>query len=339
MKTSKDPIIHLSSSAASPSPAGKPLSEIRMRDPFILESTPGAFVLFGTTDEDPWGGPATGFDCYTSEDLETWIGPKVAFRPPVGFWSDTQFWAPEVHAHQGRFFMLATFASSAHTRPRGVAVLVSESATGPFEPWSAGPVTPSEQPCVDGTLFIEPDGDPWIVYSRGAEGIFGGEAGISDGEMYALRLSPDLKKPIGRSSILFTASTASWSVPLRFPDGVEPPKELNLATDPRFTDGPFLIRSLDGSLLMLWSSHGKTGYTLGIARSQSGSITGPWTQQAEPLWSGNGGHGMILHTSTGRTCLVFHAPNNTPDERVTLIDVEITTDSIRLGRSRSQPFT
>ncbi len=47
----------------------KPIGEIRVRDPFILESVPGRFVLFGTTDENLWGGPATGFDCYTSDDL------------------------------------------------------------------------------------------------------------------------------------------------------------------------------------------------------------------------------------------------------------------------------
>ena len=42
------------------------LSEIRMRDPFIIESAPGEYTLFGTTDTNLWGGPGTGFDCYSS---------------------------------------------------------------------------------------------------------------------------------------------------------------------------------------------------------------------------------------------------------------------------------
>ena len=46
------------------------LAEIRMRDPFILEADPGKFVLFGTTEGNVWGGPATGSDRYTSNDLE-----------------------------------------------------------------------------------------------------------------------------------------------------------------------------------------------------------------------------------------------------------------------------
>jgi hypothetical protein len=296
------------------------LSDIRIRDPFVLESSPGSFVLFGTTDENVWGGPATGFDCYTSSDLDRWEGPIAAFRPPEDFWSDTQFWAPEVHAYDGRFFMFATFVASS-SRVRGVAVLVSDQPTGPFVPWSDGPLTPLGIPCLDGTLFIDDDSQPWLVYSRGSEGIPGGAAGIADGEMHALRLSGDLREPMGTPELLFTASSASWSRPLRFPAGVEPPPALNLATDPLFTDGPFLVRSLCGALLMLWSSFGEEGYAMGVATSVGGSILGPWAQSTEPLWARNGGHGMLLAASTGTNHLVFHTPNDTPHERATIVEV------------------
>ncbi|WP_255470757.1 glycoside hydrolase family 43 protein [Pseudarthrobacter sp. B4EP4b] len=305
------------------------LDDIRMRDPFILEASPGEFVLCGTTDENVWGGPATGFDCYTSGDLEHWNGPIAAFRPPEGFWADTQYWAPEVHSVNGRFFMLATFATSTGARPRGVAVLVSDHPTGPYEPWSDGPVTPASDPGLDGTLFVDDGAVPWLVYSRGAEGT-PGKAGISDGEMYALRLSQDLKAGVGEPILLFAASSAGWTRPLRFPDGVQPPEGLNLAKDPMFTDGPFLIRSPEGSLLMLWSSHGEAGYAMGIVESESGTITGPWIQNDRPLWSSNGGHGMILRTSKGHDYLVFHWPNNTPDERVKLTEVEIKGARVRI---------
>lgn len=171
----------------------KRLSDIRMRDPFILELSSGGFVLFGTTDMNLWGGPATGFDCFTSDDLATWEGPVPAFRPPVGFWADTQFWTPEVLAHDGRFFMFATIASSdPKAGPRGIQVLVSDEPTGPFVPCSEGPVTPRDVPCLDGTVFFDDDAAPWLVYSRGAEGTPGGPPGIRDGEMYARRLTDDL---------------------------------------------------------------------------------------------------------------------------------------------------
>lgn len=295
-----------------------------MRDPFILEAAPDNFVLFGTTDTKLWGGPATGFDCYTSSDLQQWAGPIAAFRPPVDFWSDTQFWAPEVHAYQGRFFMFATFASS-RSHIRGVAVLVSDAPTGPFAPWSDGPVTPGEVPCLDGTFFVDDDSQPWLVYSRGAEGALGGAPGLADGEMHAVRLSHDLRAALGSPELLFRASSASWSKPLWFPEGVEPPEELNLANDPLFTDGPFVVRSPTGRLLMLWSSFGDDGYALGVAVSESSSVLGPWAQKPEPVWPLNGGHGMIFGDK-----LAFHYPNDTPNERVKLVSVEITADDIRL---------
>ena len=305
------------------------LSEIRMRDPFILEAAPGKFVLFGTSDGNVWGGPATGFDCYTSHDLERWDGPIAAFRPPPGFWADTQFWAPEVYALDGRFFMLATLAASSGSRPRGVSVLVSDSPTGPYQPWSDGPVTPPTQPCLDGTLHVDDDGTRWLIYSRGTEGA-AGAAGISDGEMYALRLSADLRLAADGPVLLFTASSAPWTRPLRFPEGVEPPEGLNLSEDPLFTDGPFVIRGAGGSLLMLWSSHGEAGYAMGIAESTGGTVTGPWIQHPEPLWASDGGHGMVLRTSGGRDYLGFHWPNSTPDERVRLTEVDISGDGIRI---------
>lgn len=305
------------------------LSDIRIRDPFIIEPQPGSFVLFGTTDANVWGGPATGFDCYTSDDLRTWHGPHAAFRPPKEFWSNTQFWAPEVHAYGGKFYMIATFLQAA-SGVRGVATLISDEVTGPYRPWSDGPITPQGVPCLDATLFVEEDGRPWLVYSRGAEGTAHGEPPLADGEMYALELTADLRLPTGEPQLLFYASDARWSRPLQFPDGEEAPAELRLARDPLFTDGPFINRAPDGGLLMLWSSFGDEGYAIGIATSPSGRILGPWAQIDEPLWSRNGGHGMILTTATGEQHLVFHAPNDSPNERAQLVPILFDDGGYRL---------
>ena len=161
-------------------------------------------------------------------------------------------------------------------------------------------------------------------------GIPGGLPGISDGEMWAVALSSDLKTSVGEPVLLFTASSAQWSKPLWFPDGVEPPEQLNLGKDPLFTDGPFVFRSPDRDLLMLWSSFGDEGYAMGVATSESGSVLGPWTQSDEPVWARNGGHGMMLAAPDGRTYLVFHWPNDTPEERVKMVEVGIDADGVRI---------
>jgi arabinan endo-1,5-alpha-L-arabinosidase len=66
---------------------------------------------------------------------------------------------------------------------------------------------------------------------------------------------------------------------------------------------------------MLWSSHGAEGYAIGISRSQSGDIQGPWIHDEKALFDKDGGHGMVFHTFDHQLMLTIHAPNKTPNER------------------------
>lgn len=280
-----------------------PLADIQIRDPFVLTvPEEGAYYLFGSTDADIWKPPATGFDCYRSTDLETWEGPIAAFRPPAGFWSDRNFWAPEVHRYADRYFMFATFKADGVRR--GTQILVADRPQGPFRPWSDGPVTPHDWECLDGTLHVDASGRPWIVFCHEWEQVW-------DGEVVAQRLADDLTHAEGEPIVLFRASSAAWARPLqhpRIPEGV----------DAYVTDGPFLHRLDDGTLLMLWSSFGDSGYAMGIARSSTGTVLGPWEQLPEPIWAADGGHGMIARTLDGQLLLTLHQPNDTPNERTVL---------------------
>src|SRR6185295_7855253 len=103
---------------------------------------------------------------------------------------------------------------------------------------------------------------PWMVFCH--EWVQ-----IEDGTMDAIPLAKDLSKPIGEPVKLFRASEAAWVRPVK-------PGQF-------ITDGPCLHRLSNGTLLMLWSSAGSNGYTVGIARSQSGTIAGPWKQDPKPL--------------------------------------------------------
>lgn len=268
------------------------LGDIRIRDPFVLAvPEERCYYLYGTTDENVWEGPGVGFDCYRSSDLVAWEGPMPAFRAGAGFWGTTQFWAPEVHFWRGRYFMFATFAAG---DVRGTQVLVAEHPAGPFVEFSDGPVTPTAWLCLDGTLHIDGDGEPWIVFCH--EWLQAG-----DGGMYAQRLSADLRRALGAPVLLFRGGDAPWTAPLD-------------SGSQFITDGPWL-RLVGGQLLMLWSSHSANGYAMGMARSESGSVVGPWTHDAVPLWDEDGGHGMIVDTLDGRTLLTLHRPNTSPLER------------------------
>lgn len=276
------------------------LQDIRIRDPFLVhDGAASTYWLYGTTDRNVWAGRAVGFDAYRSQDLVTWEGPIEAFRPPEDFWSESNFWAPEVHRYRDRWHMFATFTSPAGER--GTQVLVADAPEGPFLPWSAGAVTPSRWLNLDGTLHVDDEGDPWIVYAH--------EWGqVHDGIIWAQRLSHDLREPAGRPVFLFNASEAPWTRPV-------PHRTTGEGMLSYVTDGPFLFRLASGHLIMLWSSFGEHGYAMGIAHSQSGTVVGPWSHEEHPIWAADGGHGMILRLHDGSLALTLHQPNVTPHER------------------------
>ncbi len=80
---------------------------------------------------------------------------------------------------------------------------------------------------------------------------------------------------------------------------------------------------------MVWSSFSKTGYTTGVAVSDSGKLAGTWRQQAEPLFSADGGHAMIFKRFDGQLMLVLHSPNKMT-ERAKLFELEDTGDTLRI---------
>ncbi len=292
-------------------------NDIQIRDPFVVPiEEEGMYYLFGTTDVNAWRGKGTGFACYRSSDLMEWDGPIPAFRPPPAFWATTNFWAPEVHPFSGHFYMFASFKAA--TRYRGTQILVSDSISGPYTPLTDGPITPPDWECLDGTLYVDRDGCPWIVFCH--EWVQ-----VHNGAICAMRLSPDLKQAVGRPVFLFNASEGAWVRKSEWP------KEGDQHLFPTYvTDGPFLHRLASGTLVMLWSSMGNKGYAMGIARSETGDVTGPWRQEAEPLWAKDGGHGMMFRAFDGRLMLTFHRPNKTPDERPLFVEVEETGDDIRI---------
>lgn len=287
-------------------------SDIHLRDPFVLPvEAERKYYLYGTTGAHAWTESAAGFDYYTSPDLERWQGPFPAFRPPAGFWADRNFWAPEVHVYRGAWYLFASF--KAEGVRRGTQILAADGLQGPFVPISDGPVTPREWECLDGTLFVDAHGGPWMVFCH--EWVQ-----VGDGEICALRLSDDLALASEEPRLLFRASEAPWAQPIS-----------SKGRHGYVTDGPWLHRLASGALIMLWSSFGAGGYTIGQARSASGDISGPWQQLPEPLYAGDGGHCMVFRAFDGGLRLAFHRPNQSPGERPQFILLRETASSLEIA--------
>ena len=273
--------------------------DIRLRDPYVLVYD-NRYYLYGTRSETAFIGQAYGFDVYVSIDLKNWDGPYEVFHRPDKFWSRKSYWAPEVYLYKGKFYMFATFADE--MKGLGTAVLVSDSPMGPFSLWSDGYITPKEWRCLDGTLYISGDGTPYMVFCHEWRQ-------CHDGTICAIKLSHDLKHSLGEPLQLFAASQAKQFVKKYFLRNY-------------VTDGPFLLRTSDGKLHMLWSTYAKTGYVEAVAHSDTNELTGNWTIDKKPLYDHDGGHGMIFQDLHGRYWLVLHYPNTVKKEHPRFIALE-----------------
>ncbi len=264
-------------------------TDVSLRDPCIL-NVDGTYYMYGTgwvyykntsgSLQGPWEGPVA---CVTEKPAE----------------SDKQYWAPEVHFYNGAYYMFTTYHKASNDH-RGCVIMRSETPEGPFEKWSEGHVTPEDWDCIDGTLYVDPEGQPWMVFVH--------EWTCTPdnvGRMAVAKLSPDLKELISEPVDIFRADETGWATGT-------------------ITDGPWLYTTKNGDLLMIWSNFDEAGYGVGIARSSNGKINGKWSQLDYQLFSKklstdyDGGHGMLFRDSDGQLYLSIHSPNDKVGNRKTL---------------------
>jgi hypothetical protein len=321
--------------ASPPRPrTGLRLPEIPLHDPYVLvESSTRTYHLYNSASARVTGRNRAGTVAYRSKDLATWEGPFLVFECPDDSWAMSQVkaWAPEVHAYRGRYYLLTTLHNPGKPLPsalssepnsmRATVIAVSDSPAGPCTLMKKdGPVTPADFMTLDGTLYVDPAGKPWMVYAH--EWIQ-----KIDGTIEALPLKDDLSAAAGDPVFLFKGSDAPWIDEQPVP-----------STRPALyvTDGPELFRTKTGRLLMLWSSYarnsfGQDGYVQTIARSRSGNLEGPW-EQLPLLVRNDSGHGILFRTFEGQLMLILHQPFL--QARGKLYEVEDLGDSLRVGRYR-----
>lgn len=297
------------------------LADIYMRDGHVLadEETQTYYIVTAA--------PGAGVRAFTSKDLIDWEGPHIIYRTPDEMWGTdvniNGIWAPELHKHNGKYYLFVTFSSNAELaeqwtdwfewRPRvrrASQILVSDSPLGPYEAFSNESLFDPDMMTLDGTLWVE-DGVPYMVYCH--EWVQ-----VVDGSISMIQLTDDLSDTVGDHTILFRGSDGPW----------------NRRGQPTHwvTDGPWFYTSHSGKLFMPWSGFSETGYTVGLAVSESGKLEGPWVQQEETLYSDDGGHPAIFKTFDGRLVMSLHSPNGGPQTRQHLFEVEDTGETLRILR-------
>jgi GH43 family beta-xylosidase len=279
-------------------------SDIHLRDPFVLVEN-GIFYMYGSRAKD-FAIRSGGFDVYTSTDLVNWSDPIECFDSAKFGLNRAANWAPEVHKYNGKYYMLATFTRENDLR--ATFILRSDSPLGPFVPHSKGPVTPEAWECLDGTLYIGQDQKPYLVFCHE-------HTQIIDGTICYVRLKDDLTGAAGEPCTMFSASSPPWADEFR--EGVH-----------YVTDGPFLYRTKNHTLLMIWSTFIKGQYAECLVKFTDGEL-GMQFCHMPPLIADDGGHGMIFHDGN-KLYLTLHSPNTLGAERPVFMELEDTGDTILL---------
>lgn len=299
------------------------LENVRMRDATVLtdEKTKTYYIISAGRAPTTAGFSEPIVRAFTSKDLVNWEGPHTIFQTPKNFWSDANIvgiWAPEMQFYKGKYYLFLTFDTDTKLSEqwrdwlprvrRGSQILVGDSPLGPFKPFQNRSTLPADMMTLDATLWVE-DNVPYTIFAH--EWVQ-----ITDGTIEYVRLKDDLSDIIGEPKRLFQGSDAPWA-----------------RKSPQWgcwvTDGPYLYKSKSGKLFMIWSSFSQTGYTTGVAVSDSGKLAGPWKQRAEPLYSADGGHAMIFKRFDGQLMLVLHSPNKNI-ERAKLFGLEDTGETLRV---------
>ena len=278
-------------------------SEIRIRDPFILYEN-GVYYMYATSGE-------RSLSYYRSEDLKNWDEGRVVFEIPENFWAYKDVWAGEVHRYKGKYYLFVSLLG--RNGLRGTQIAVSDRPDGTFIPLVDRAVTPLDQSCIDGTLFICDD-TPFILYSHDWPDHYVPEKGAYVGQISAQQLSEDLTTPVGEPFCLFESSDCPYSAE-------RPAKHCWEGKDVvRYgSDAPFINRLSDGRLFLTWSPFAANNYV--VLGAVAEDIHGPWTHPEKPLYDNNGGHAMFFTAFDGTRKMCIHQPEKYPEERTRLLNV------------------
>ncbi len=258
----------------------------KLRDPYIVVKD-GVYYAYGT-----------GWHCFKNDsgNLEgPWTDLGVVASVANKDTDGGDHWAPEVHKYNGAYYMFTTYRSKV-TRHHGCIILKSDSPEGPFTEVTNGHITPADWDSIDGTLYVDPEGQPWMVFVHEWTCMPDGV-----GSFAAARLSEDLSHFISEPFELFKANEPEWARA-----GV--------------TDGCWMYTTREGELLMIWSNFDAFGYVVAVARSSNGRLDGEWSHEGLLFSKGmtgeyEGGHGMIFTDVDGQMYLSLHAPNTPVGDR------------------------
>ena len=216
------------------------------------------------------------------------------------------YWAPDISYHNGRFYVTATLRrNDDHPRPRAQIVTSAPAPEGPWDPPAV-----IEENGIDPSLFVDDDGQRYMVLNRGAR---------------LLPLTPDARAAAGPARLLWYGDTK------------------------RASEGPHLLKK-DGWYYIILAEGGtgiSHQISVGRSRTLAGPYEpcpyDPILHQYDPKGAlQKSGHGDLVQTQNGQWYVVYLCarPQDgfSPLGRETALDpVEWTADGWPIVNRRKGP--
>ncbi len=225
---------------------------------------------------------APQFPLLHSRDLVNWdiAGPVFPEQPS---WAVANFWAPEITAWKGRYYVY--YVGRKRDGPLTVAVASADKPQGPYH--DHGPIISQPAGSIDPVACDDEQGRRFLIWKED------GNSRRLPTIIWAALLNEDGTKLAGEPVELMR-NDKPW--------------------EGAVVEGPFVVRR-DGWFYLFYSGNGCCGagcnYALGVARSKS--LLGPWDKNpSNPILAGNDawrcpGHGSIVEDERGRFWLMYHA--------------------------------
>jgi GH43 family beta-xylosidase len=280
-----------------------PVWPLYFADPFVLRWG-GAFFAYGTgdpTDQRTPGQPSV-FEILRSPDLGEWTHVGHALVPTAEYLTNA-YWAPEVAAADGRFFLYYSTAPENRDELHRIHVAVAPHPHGPFI--TAGPVLPySEGFCIDAHPFRDPKDGRWYLFF--ARDFFEERTGTG---LAVAPLQRDLLQAAEPSRVVLRAN-ADWQI-------YERNRTLYERTWPAWhtVEGPCVVEH-DGRYYCFYSGGNWQTHEYGVSYAVADHPLGPWQHASEtgpiilrekPGEVLGPGHNSYAVTRDDVEVLVYHA--------------------------------
>lgn len=308
--------------------------EMEYRDPFIyVDKEKQAYYCPVVV--------AGGIKMFKSRDLNMWRDLGNVYNTS-GLYSNYTYWAADMYRWKDNVYCIATAVSSNgsaddFTSAKSNTVFKGdygpEGAIWPLNREHVNVIPETDTQNIDGSLYVDESGTPWIVYCREAATEItekGYDAGV-----YAYKMNDDLTSTVGEPVRLFNGSDSKYACAVDVRDD----KAVYIA------DAPMLWRDpSSGKLICIWSHYAKQPgnddqkwYSIGQAVSTSGKIEGPW-EHTGIVNNYDGGHGCIFEDLDGNLKLAYHLnPALSRNGKPHLVIKDISVSAGTLDKVVQQP--